>query len=277
MIKLLIIDALNLVRRVYSALPTGENDAPDITHFLNACENAFQHNLQQHQPSHAVCVFEHYDTTWRHDLYPPYKANRKPQPRPMLDAFPALKSILENLSIACLDIEGYEADDIIASIVHITREHDCHHLILSTDHLMAQLVDEKTVLYDQFGQQPIDAQMILKRYGVQTHQLPDYFALVGSNSVNIPGIVGIGAKTASKLLANSASIDRLIEADKLEPKHAKLLENQQHSLYLFRALFRLRMDCPISGNLKAWRAMPIDNTQDEASHQNSPYDAKMGV
>lgn len=256
MIKLIIIDALNLLRRIYSALPTSEDDTPDISQFLSSCENAFKHNLNQHQPSHAVCIFEHYNTTWRHDLYPPYKANRKPQPQPMLDAFSEIKSTLNKLGIAWLDVNGYEADDIIASIVHATLNHGCDNLILSTDQLMAQLNGKNTALYDQFNQQHIDAGVIHKRYNIQTEQLADYFALAGSSSVNVPGIAGIGAKTASTLLSEFESIDALIEAQTLEPKTAKLLEDKQHSLYLYRALFRLRLDCPIHANLKDWRVKP---------------------
>ena len=253
MIKLLIIDALNLLRRMYSALPEEGSGAPNIAHFLNAGKNAFQNNLEQHQPSHAVCVFEHYTTTWRHELYPPYKANRKPQPQALLASFSEIKAILIDLGIAFLDVAGYEADDIIATVAHTTRAHDCHNLILSTDHLMVQLVDDKTSVYDQFNQKQLDAKLILKRYGVQPNQLADYFALVGSGSVNIPGIPGIGAKTAAKLLNRFDSIDALVTADDTDARTAKLLAGQQAALYLYRALFRLRLDCPIHANVKSWR------------------------
>jgi len=260
MIHLLIIDGLNMVRRIYSALPVGDNDTPDIQHFLNACDNAFKHILELHQPSHAVCVFEHYTSTWRHQLYPPYKANRKPQPEAMLASFPSLREILEKHSISWLDIEGYEADDIIASIVHTTRAHDCRNLILSTDHLMAQLLDAKTQLYDHFNHKPIDHSTILKRYDVTPEQLPDYFALAGSNSVNVPGIAGVGAKTAANLLAEFNHCQALINAEQLPAKTANRLQGTEHAIYLYRALFTLRRDCPINGNLKEWRVTSGKNT-----------------
>jgi len=253
MIRLLIIDGLNMVRRIYSALPVTDDDTPDIQHFLNACDNAFKHILEIHQPSHAVCVFEHYTTTWRHQLYPPYKANRKPQPAAMLASFPQLRKRLEKHNISWLDVEGYEADDIIASIVHTTRTHDCHNLILSTDHLMAQLLDDKTQLYDHFNHKSIDERVILKRYGIRPDQLADYFALVGSNSVNVPGVTGVGAKSAAALLEEFDSCEALINIDALPTKFAKKLQGMEHAIYLYRALFTLRWDCPINGNLKEWR------------------------
>jgi protein Xni len=253
MIRLLIIDGLNMVRRIYSALPLTDDDTPDIQHFLNACDNAFKHILESHQPSHAVCVFEHYTTTWRHQLYPPYKTNRKPQPAAMLASFPQLRERLEKYNISWLDVEGYEADDIIASIVHTTHTHDCHNLILSTDHLMAQLLDDKTQLYDHFNHKSIDEHAIFKRYGVRPDQLADYFALVGSNSVNVPGVTGVGAKTAAALLEEFDSCEALIEADALPAKFAKKLQGMEHAIYLYRALFTLRWDCPINGNLREWR------------------------
>ena len=253
MIKLLVIDGLNLLRRIYSALPVKQDDSPDIEQFLKACDNAFKHILQQHQPSHAVCVLEHYQHTWRHRLYPPYKANRKPQPAAMLDSFPRIRKQLEDAGISWLDIEGYEADDIIASIVHTTRNFDCQNLILSTDHLMAQLLDQHTGLYDHFGQQAIDEALIAKRYGIKPQQLPDYFALVGSGSVNIHGIAGIGAKTAAKLLTQYPDCESLLKADELDQKIAAKLEHREEALYLYHGLFQLRLDCPIHSNLKDWR------------------------
>lgn len=253
MIKLLIIDGLNLIRRIYSALPANSEGSPDEALFLSTCENTFKHVLEQHQPSHAVCVFEHYTSTWRHALYPPYKANRKPQPQTMLNSFSKLKRMLESHGIASLDIEGYEADDIIASIAHALQTRDCDSLILSTDHLMAQLISDRTQMYDHFKQQHINPNTILERYGIEISQLADYFALVGSSSVNVPGIAGIGKKTASKLLAEHQSIDKLLEEASQDTKTNRLLEGKQHALYLYRALFQLRLDCPIQANLKSWR------------------------
>jgi protein Xni len=253
MIRLLIIDGLNLVRRIYSALPVVEGDAPDIQQFLNACDKAFKHILDLHQPSHAVCVFEHYASTWRHDLYPPYKANRKPQPEAMLASFSRLRVILEAHGVSWLDIVGYEADDIIASIVQTTHTHDCQNLILSTDHLMAQLIDDKTRLHDHFNHKTIDHDVIFKRYGIRPDQLADYFALVGSNSVNVPGVVGIGAKTAMALLTEFDHCEALLNAAELPAKTAKQMKGSEHAIYLYRALFTLRRDCPVGGNVKDWR------------------------
>jgi protein Xni len=253
MIRLLIIDGLNMVRRIYSALPVTDDDTPDIQHFLNACDNAFKHILESHQPSHAVCVFEHYTTTWRHQLYPPYKANRKPQPAALLASFPQLRERLEKHNISWLDVEGYEADDMIASIVHTTHAHDCHNLILSTDHLMAQLLDDKTQLHDHFNHKAIDERVIFNRYGIRPDQLADYFALVGSNSVNVPGVAGVGAKTAAALLEEFDSCEAIIAVDALPAKIAKKLRGKEDTIYLYRALFTLRFDCPINGNLRDWR------------------------
>lgn len=253
MIKLLIIDGLNLLRRIYSAMPVKQDDAPNTEQYLKACENAFKHMLQQHQPSHAVCVLEHYQQTWRHQLYPPYKANRKPQPAAMLASFLRIRKQIESVGISWLDIEGYEADDIIASIVHTTRNFDCQNLILSTDHLMAQLLDQHTMLYDHFGQHEINQAAISQRYEIRPEQLPDYFALVGSSSVNIQGIPGIGAKTAAKLLNTHQNCETLLNACELDKKISTKLQGRKEALYLYRGLFQLRLDCPIHGNLKDWR------------------------
>ena len=256
MIRLLIIDAFNLLRRLYSALPAEENEAPNIDHFLNAAQHSFSHMLEQHHPSHAVCVFEHYTTTWRHELYPPYKANRKPQPEAMLASFPRIREILGQQGIGTLEVEGFEADDVIATLVSITGRYDCQNLIVSTDHLLAQLLDEKTLLYDQFRKQLIGADAIHKRYGIFPAQLVDYFALVGSHSVNVPGVAGIGTKTAAGLLQQYGDAKAILDSEDLPQRPRKLLAGAREAVYLYQALFRLRCDCPIEGNLKTWRVKP---------------------
>lgn len=258
MIRLLIIDGLNLMRRIYSALPVAENNSPEIAHYVDVCDKTIHKIIVQHRPSHAVCVIEHHSDTWRHRLYPPYKANRKPQPAAMLESFAQIRERIARLNIGWLDIEGYEADDIIASIVHTTREYDCRNLVLSSDRLMAQLLDDKTSLFDHFKGLPIDAMDIRERYGIRPQQLPDFFALCGSSSVNVPGIAGIGRKTAASLLVKYGDCDRLIEAQSLPLKVAKKLEGAANTLYLYRALFTLRLDCPIHGNLKQWRLDPVE-------------------
>ena len=253
MIRLLIIDGMNLLRRIYSALPAGDNQEPDIAQFLTASTNALKNIIQRHQPSHAVCVLEHYASTWRHELYPPYKANRKPQPRAMLDAFPQLREDFARQGISWLDVEGYEADDIIASIVQTTLNHPCQNLILTTDQLMAQLLDGQTRIYDHFKQQLIDNSSIQDRLGIRPDQLVDYYALAGSSSVNIPGVTGIGAKTARMLLQEHGDCDTLLQARELPARVANRLSGAAPAIYLYRALFRLRRDCPIHGNIKEWR------------------------
>lgn len=266
MIRLLIIDAFNLLRRLYSALPAErDSDTPSIEKFLHATELSCRHMLEQHSPSHAVCVFEHYTTTWRHQLYPPYKANRKPQPEAMLASFPQVHEILRELGIGKLEVEGFEADDVIASLVNITRRYDCQNLIVSTDHLLAQLLDEKTLLYDQFRKQLISADTIYKRYGIFPDQLADYFALVGSHSVNVPGVAGIGTKTAASLLKEYGQAEAVLDSDHLPERAGKLLEGAREAIYLYQALFRLRHDCPIHGNLKTWRVRPSEPSPAVAS------------
>lgn len=257
MIRLLIIDGMNLLRRIYSALPAGENKQPNIEHFLNASKNALKKLLEQHQPSHAVCVVEHYASTWRHEMYPPYKANRKAQPEAMLEMFSDLRKEFALQGMSWLDVEGYEADDIIASIVHSTQGHPCQNLVLTTDQLMAQLLDKHTWIYDHFKQQAINREHIFTRYGIYPEQLADYFALVGSSSVNVPGITGIGAKTARALLTEYGDCDALLRANDLPTRTAKQLSGADTAIYLYRALFRLRRDCPIHGNLKDWRVQAL--------------------
>ncbi len=261
--RVLIFDGLNFIRRIFSAVPdhtrsgnpTPTDHPEGVLHsVLAAAERAIKH----HQPSHAVIVFETAgQATWRHELFPDYKGDRKPQPQELVDLLPRIKAELKQHGIESVQADHFEADDTIATISTRLANNEISSLILSTDHLLCQLIQPLISIFDHFQNRPLDTTFIVERYGIQPAQLPDFYALAGHSSVSIPGISGIGPKTATELLQAHPDIDAVLEdMEEFKENIAKKLKGKELSLHQYKTLFTLRQNVKIDANLNQWRLNP---------------------
>ena len=185
--------------------------------------------------SYAVVTFDAGGETFRHRLYPEYKATRKEMPDELAMQFPLIQGLLEQLGIRIVSIEGVEADDIMASLARRAAKEGLSVLIATSDKDLAQLVDEKVSLIRSTGRRPnggqssdgielLDPAKVKEKYGVPPEGIIDFLSLVGDTSDNIPGIPSIGPKTASRLLAQFGSLDAVLEnADQV--RNARIQEN----------------------------------------------------
>ncbi len=254
MVKLLIIDGFNLIRRIHSAVPGDENTTEHAQGVVRSIGASVQRALKIQQPTHAVCVLESSGTTWRHAIYSDYKLGRKPQPQPLLDNLGNIKQVLSEQQVNHIAIKQAEADDIIASITHKLKTTQGQCLILSTDHLLAQLLGRKVKQFDHFSNTAIDEAFVKKRYGVNSAQLIDYFTLCGSSSLNIPGVAGVGGKTANKLLKEYGNVENLInQVSDLKGKLKQNIIEAVDLLPLYKRLFSLEFTLTLDTNLKDWR------------------------
>lgn len=260
--KVLIFDGLNFIRRIFSAVPdhTRAGNAPPTEHaeaVKHAVIGGAQRAIKHHQASHAVMVFDAEGDTWRHQLFPAYKSQRKPQPAELTTLLPQLKTELTDIGIQSIAAEGYEADDSIATISSQLAGHSIENVILSSDKLLCQLLEPSTQVYDHFQKTALDIRHIQERFGIQPQQLPLYFALTGQSSVSIPGIAGIGAKTAAALLQQYPGTSELLTAaaqsEHREKRWAKSLGTHSEDLRLYQQLFTLKCDIQFNANLKDWR------------------------
>ncbi|MFT5258656.1 MAG: protein Xni [Saprospiraceae bacterium] len=254
MIKLLIIDGFNLIRRIHSAVPGDENTDKHAAGVVQSIGASVARAIKKQQPTHAVCVLESNASTWRHAIYDAYKQGRKPQPTALLDNLPNIIEALQQQHVAQVSVELAEADDVIASIANKFEGSANQCLILSTDHLLAQLLSNNTRQYDHFGGAPIDHLFIQQRYGISTAQMVDYFSLCGSSSLNIPGVAGVGSKTAAKLMNEYGDLESVLDnIDKLKGKLKEQIIKSADLLALYKRLFTLERNIHLNNNLKQWR------------------------
>lgn len=277
--KALLVDGLNLVRRIYAALPAEsrrtlyqpaesqqpESPPPDsaraadehLAGVITASTASLRRALNQHRPSHCVVVFDSGGRSWRHELYPDYKKNRPLMPEPLRRGLEQFEPAFGAAGVGCFSLAGYEADDIIATVAVKIAKHNGCALILSTDRNYCQLLSDHIAVFDHFGQRYLDAGMITKRFQVEPRQLPDLLSLAGDSSQSIPGVKSIGIHTAAKLLMDYDTLEKVLEAaDDIPGKLGSKLHNGREDARLAKTLFTLKTDIDLGINLNQLRLRP---------------------
>jgi protein Xni len=239
--QLLLIDGLNIVRRCYEA-----NPAPDSPEKAQATArtafSSFRRALNENPHTHALAAFDYGGHTWRHDLYAQYREKRKPMPDELRDIVPAFRQRLtDELGLAVACIPGVEADDVIGT-VH-ARWMACKAapvVVVSTDKDLAQLIAQGARIRDHFKPEWRDAEWVMAKFGVVPEQLGDLLALMGDSTDDIPGVDGIGAKTAAKLLTEYGNLEALLAAaGGIKGKNGERLQEQAEMARLSRRLVAL--------------------------------------
>jgi protein Xni len=249
-IKFLLVDALNLIRRVYAAQP-GEDGPERVDGAIASSRHSLQRALKEINPTHAVCVFEGEGSSWRHGIYEDYKAGRAPMPHDLHANLHEFKEAFLEQGVASLAFPGLEADDVIATLAAKVAERNGQVVILSTDKMFLQLLCDRIMVRDHFGQRDLDAFHVKEKFGVRPDQFADFLALAGDNTNNIKGVPGIGTKRASALLADHGSVDRLLSEGKaLAGKLGETLSRNEETLRKTQTLVRLRTDLELGLNLK---------------------------
>jgi len=215
------------------------------------------------QPHNVAVVFDAGRKSFRTEMYPEYKAHRPPTPEDLAIQLPYFRRIVEALGWPVISIAGVEADDVIATLVHQARAVGGEALILSADKDLMQLVGEGVSMYDSLGQKTYHRDEVIAKFGVPPERVGEYLALVGDTSDNIPGLDGVGEKTAAKLLAEYPSIDALIAANPVVPR-IKVKQPfsdpaQLERLRISRELVRLRTDVELGVELEALQAATPDD------------------
>lgn len=239
--SLLLIDGLNIVRRCYEA-----NPAPDSPEKAQATArtafSSFRRALTEHPHTHALAAFDYGGPTWRHEIYPRYREKRKPMPKELSDILPAFRQRLtDDLGLAVACIPGVEADDVIGTVhMHWVACKAAPSVVVSTDKDLAQLIASGARLRDHFKPEWRDADWVMAKFGVAPEQLGDLLALMGDASDDIPGVDGIGAKTAAKLLTEHKSLEALLAAaGSIKGKNGERLQEQAEMARLSRRLVAL--------------------------------------
>lgn len=246
-VHLLIVDALNLIRRIHAV-----QGSPCV----ETCQHALDLLIVHSQPTHAVAVFddEARNSGWRHQRLPDYKAGRAPMPDELHAEMPALRAAFEQRGVSCWVSAGNEADDLAATLAVKVAQAGHQATIVSTDKGYCQLLSPTLQIRDYFQKRWLDAPFIDKEFGVLPQQLPDYWGLAGISSSKVPGVAGIGAKSATQLLVQFGTLEELYaRLDEVPDKWRKKLEAHRDMAFLCRDIARLQTDLHIEGNLQQLR------------------------
>lgn len=247
--KMILIDGSSLMYRVFFALKSFRNSQGLPTNAIYGYTSILL-KLKEQQVDYVAVAFDTPVKTFRHKEYKEYKANRKKMPDELVIQVPYIKEISNVLGFNLLEIEGYEADDIIGTICKKADEKNIEVLIISGDLDVLQLVNTnvKTMLTQKGISKTFiyDSEKIYEKYGLYPSQLVDFKALKGDPSDNIPGIPGIGEKTALKLLKEYGSLENIFKnIDKIEGKEKELLKNGKEIAEMSKYLATIKTDIPL--------------------------------
>jgi DNA polymerase-1 len=257
--KLLLLDAFSLIYRAFYAIRS--LNAPDGSpvNAIFGFTKMLRKLLATHKPTHCAVVFDCGAPQRRLALLPAYKEQRPPTP-PLLEAqLGGIRETLDALRLFMAECEGEEADDIIATLASRAAEDNFDVLIASQDKDFFQIVGPRIRLLrpDNVDAMPMDAAGVVARFGVRPEQIVDYLSLVGDSVDNIPGVPGIGAKTAAELLRRHGTVDELLaragELDK--PKLCASLAGAADRLRLNRDLIRLKTDLALPWPLESLKVV----------------------
>lgn len=246
-IHLLIVDALNLIRRIHAVQGSPCQET---------CVNALQQLLSHTQPTHAVAVFDDdaRRDSWRHQLLPDYKAGRPPMPENLQTEMSALRTAFAQAGMPCWAVAGNEADDLAATLAVKVARAGHQATIVSTDKGYCQLLAPTIRIRDYFQKRWLDLPFINKEFGVQPQQLPDYWGLAGISSSKIPGVAGIGPKSASQLLQQFGSLQEIYQhLDSVPEKWRNKLAQHRTMALICQQVATLKIDVLLEGNLQMLR------------------------
>ena len=255
---LAVIDAFSLFFKAYYAIRGLTNEAGMPTNGLFGFVKMMQKLLSERKPDYVTVALDSPTPTFRAQIYPQYKANRPEPPADLLEQIPWLKRILEAWGLAAVQCDGFEADDVIGCLARRAERQGLEALIVSADKDLFQLVTER-VRFLRFQADDMEVygpREIHARLGVWPHQVPDYLALVGDSSDNIPGVPRIGPKTAVQLLGEFQDLDALFSGlDRIKnARQRALLEQGRDSARLSKRLATIEdnLPLPIDWNSLRW-------------------------
>lgn len=252
--KLVVIDGHALIHRAYHAIPPLTTKEGEVVNAVYGFTMILLNVIRDLKPHYIAVAFDLPGKTKRHDEYEHYKANRKAAPDDLVSQFARTEEVVRAFNIPVFTAPGYEADDVIGTLVHKVPK-EIESIIVTGDMDELQLVDDHTRVYTMrrgFTDTVIyDREAVIDRYGLTPEQFVDYKALRGDPSDNIPGVGGIGEKTATDLIATYGSLDNVYaNLGKIKPAVSKKLEDEKETAYLSQKLSKIKTDLSMSLDLK---------------------------
>ena len=243
----IIIDGSSYLYRAFYALPNLKTSSGLNSGAIHGFANMLNRILNEYSPKYLVMVFDAKGKNFRHDIYDEYKANRNSMPAELSEQTGAIINLVEALGVMVIQQKGVEADDVIASLARQIKIKNSKTIISSGDKDLAQLVDENTILMNNFDSKVLDVEGVKEKFGVRPSQIFDYLCLVGDTSDNIPGVPKVGPKTAVTLLEQYNDLDNIIEnSSQLKGKLKENIESSLETIELAKKLVALKDNLKLS-------------------------------
>jgi DNA polymerase-1 len=253
---LFLVDGSGYIFRAYHALPplTRKSDGLPVGAVSGFCNMLWKFMQDARNtdvgvtPTHFAVIFDYSSKTFRSDLYPEYKANRSAPPEDLVPQFGLIRQATRAFSLPCIEAEGYEADDLIATYARMAEEAGADTTIISSDKDLMQLVTPLVAMYDPMKDKQIREPEVIEKWGVPPSRMIDLQALTGDSVDNVPGVPGIGPKTAAQLLETYGDLDTLLARAgeiKQEKRRETIIANADKAR-ISRELVRLKNDVPIA-------------------------------
>jgi DNA polymerase-1 len=256
---LYLVDGSSYVYRAFHALPNLTSSRGEPTGALLGVANMLRRLLREQRPEYIAVVFDAKGPTFRHQMYPDYKANRPPMPDELRQQVETILEFTRLLGLPLLQVDGVEADDVIGTLARAAEEAGMHCVISTGDKDMAQLVTDHTKLTNTMTGSDLDREGVQKKFNVAPEQIVDFLALTGDKSDNIPGVDKCGPKTAVKWLQEWGSLDQIMaHADEVGGKIGDKLREALEQLPLSRELATIRRDLELEYTPEQLRRGEVD-------------------
>lgn len=253
--KLVLIDGNSIAYRAFFALPLLNNEKGVYTNAVYGFTTMLLKVLEEEKPTHILVAFDAGKTTFRHKTFTEYKGGRQKTPPELSEQFSFIRELLDAFNIKRFEVENYEADDIIGTLAKQAEKEDWEVKVISGDKDLLQLVSDKiTVDLTRKGISNVDTynlELVKEKYGLTPNQIIDMKGLMGDSSDNIPGVPGVGEKTAIKLLKEFGSVESVLNSiDQISGKKLKekLSENKEQAL-MSKELATILCEAPVSVSL----------------------------
>jgi DNA polymerase-1 len=258
--KLILIDGSAYIFRAFHALPPMNRKDGTPVNAVYGFTNMVMKLVDDLRPDHAIVVFDHARENFRNDIFPEYKANRGETPEELIPQFPLIRDATRALNLPMAEVPGFEADDLIAAYTRVGLADGMTVVIVSSDKDLMQLIRPGVTMLDPMKQKTIDADEVMERFGVTPDKVVDIQALAGDSIDNVPGVPGIGVKTAAELINTYGDLDALLaRAEEIkQPKRRESLITHADMARLSRELVRLDDQAPLPMSLAETAHRPYD-------------------
>src|SRR6187399_3546721 len=210
-----LVDGSSYIFRAYHALPplNRKSDGLQVNAVLGFCNmlwKLLRDMPEDNRPTHLAIIFDKSEITFRNKLYPDYKAHRQPAPDDLIPQFALIREAVRAFDLPCLEQVGFEADDLIATYVRLACEAGANATIVSSDKDLMQLVNDCVLMYDTMKDRRIGIPEVVEKFGVPPEKVIEVQSLIGDSTDNVPGVPGIGVKTAAQLIGEYGDLETLL-------------------------------------------------------------------